>query len=148
MHQRSILEVLKEFLNEIKKYNNEEIESILDFLPKKLADVESALVEVLEIEVLESQPVREGGASRGVKRPVSVSEDSGEDEKSVTKSNAKASSNAVEKRKKLSNEESDRDKGNQQILIQKTEDRCGFLSIDPLHLSKKLIKISLNPNRL
>ena len=107
MQQRPILEVLKEFLNEIQQYNNEEIESILDFLPKNLTDVKSSLVEVLEVEVLESQPVREG-ASRGVKRPVSVSEDSDEDEKSVTKSNAKA---FVEKRKKLINEESDRDKG-------------------------------------
>lgn len=111
MQQRPILEVLKEFLNEIQQYNSEEIESILDFLPKNLTDVKSSLVEVLEVEVLESQSVREGGASRGVKRPVSVSEDSDEDEKSVTKSNAKAFSTGVEKRKKLSNEESDRDKG-------------------------------------
>lgn len=108
MQQRPILEVLKEFLNEIQQYNNEEIESILDFLPKNLTDVKSSLVEVLEVEVLESQPVREGGASRGVKRPVSVSDDSDEDEESVTKSTAKA---FVEKRKKLINEESDRDKG-------------------------------------
>jgi hypothetical protein len=110
-------------------YNTPLLKEILNAFPRDGTEIENAIENLLQlknsqqsdemqknqsVDVVRGQKRLVGGASRGVKRPVSVSEDSDEDEKSVTtvtKSNAKAFSTGVEKRKKLSNEESDRDKG-------------------------------------